>query len=319
MIERKLSGQKPKIRLPKGTVDTQMHMYMPGFPAVEGGPPLPGGTLPGPDEYRRLMDWLGIDRVVITQGNAHQADNANLYASLAEMGDVARGVAVISGETSEAELKRLHEAGVRGARIMDLPGGAVGLDGLPAVDDLAHAMGWCIAVQFDGSHILDHMDLLEGLKSRFIVDHHGKFFSGVTPDSPQVAAVKRLIDRGNCWFKFAACYEFLEVRRPGLRRHRGRRARHGGPCTAANRLGHQLAAQHGQDHRGLSGRRGTGRHGAFLGAGRGGPQAHPCRQPAGTLRLPRGVTSPSVPRLRGTPPWPQRRVSQPIMPRANRP
>ena len=207
MIERKLSGDKPRFHLPKGTVDTQMHMYMPGFPAVEGGPPLPGGALPGSHEYRRVMDWLGIDRVVITQGNAHQADNANLVASLAEMGDVARGVAVISRETSEAELKRLHEAGVRGARIMDLPGGAVGLGGLPAVDDLAHAMGWCIAVQFDGSHILDHMDLLEGLKSRFIVDHHGKFFAGVTPDSPQVAAVKRLIDRGNCWFKFAGCYE----------------------------------------------------------------------------------------------------------------
>ncbi len=40
-----------------------------------------------------------------------------------------------------------------------------------------------------------------------MLDHHGKFFSGVIPESPQVAAAKRLIDKGNCWFKFAGCYE----------------------------------------------------------------------------------------------------------------
>lgn len=32
MIERILTGRPPEPRLPKGTVDTQMHMYLPGFP-----------------------------------------------------------------------------------------------------------------------------------------------------------------------------------------------------------------------------------------------------------------------------------------------
>ncbi|MER0236517.1 amidohydrolase family protein [Fulvimarina sp. MAC8] len=205
-IERIYTGKKPAIRLPKGTVDTQTHMFLPGFPAIDPGPPLPEG-LPSPDDYRRVMDWLGIDRVVVTQGNAHQGDNENLLACLADMGDVARGVAVIDGTTSDMELQRLHDGGVRGARIMDLPGGAVGLEGLEAVDAKAKAMDWVVAVQFDGSHILDHMPRLIAIESRFIIDHHGKFFSGTTPDSAEIAAVKSLIDRGNCWFKFAGCYE----------------------------------------------------------------------------------------------------------------
>ncbi|MBB3454416.1 D-galactarolactone isomerase [Rhizobium sp. BK313] len=207
MLVRTLSGTPPRSVLPKGTVDTQMHMYLPGFPAQPGGPDLPAGSLPTPDQYRQVMGWLGIDRVVITQGNAHQRDNGNLFACLAEMGDIARGVAVIDAETPEAELDRLANAGVVGARIMDLPGGAVGLGTLEAVDARAGARGWMLAVQFDGSHILEHESRLARLKSRWVLDHHGKFFSGVIPESPQVAAVKRLIDKGNCWFKFAGCYE----------------------------------------------------------------------------------------------------------------
>ena len=206
MIERKLTGEKPDIALPKGAIDTQTHMYLTGYPAAEGFPALPEG-LPGPDDYRRVMGWLGIERVVITQGNAHGTDNGNLVACLKEMGPISRGVAVITAETGDAELDRLHDFGVRGARIMDLPGGAVGLDGLEAVDEKAAAMGWMLAVQFDGSHLLDHVDRLSKLKSRYLIDHHGKFFSGTTPDSAEVTALKSLIDGGRCWYKFAGVYE----------------------------------------------------------------------------------------------------------------
>ncbi|RFC61816.1 amidohydrolase [Fulvimarina endophytica] len=205
-IERTYTGQKPSIILPKGAIDTQTHMFLPGFPAVEPGPPVPEG-LPSPDDYRKVMEWLGIDRVVITQGNAHQGNNENLLACLAEMGEAARGVAVIDETTSEAELGRLHDAGIRGARIMDLPGGAVDLSKLQAVDKMAAAMGWALAVQFDGSRILDHMNRLSRIESRYIIDHHGKFFEGIASDGPEIEAVKRLIDRGNCFFKFAGCYE----------------------------------------------------------------------------------------------------------------
>jgi D-galactarolactone isomerase len=62
-------------------------------------------------------------------------------------------------------------------------------------------------VQFDGSHILDHMAALSAIRSNWILDHHGKFLSDGTPDKPRIDAVKRLIDKGNCWFKFAGCTE----------------------------------------------------------------------------------------------------------------
>lgn len=213
MIARTYSGKPPATRLPAGATDTQMHMYLPGYPALAGGPPLPEG-LPGPDDYRQVMAWLGLDRVVITQGNSHQKNNDNLIACVAAMGDCARGVAVIDGATGDEEISRLHAAGIRGARIMDLPGGAVGLSELPAVDAIAASAGWCVAVQFDGSTLVDRMPLLTSLKSKFIFDHHGKFFAESMPGKEEIAALKRLIDRGNCWFKFAGAYESSKLGGP---------------------------------------------------------------------------------------------------------
>ncbi|MEZ5535684.1 MAG: amidohydrolase family protein [Thiolinea sp.] len=206
MLERIYSGPKPDFSLPAGVIDTQLHLYKEGFPAQPGGIPVPVGV-PGLAEYRQVMEWLGIERFVITQGNTYQFDNSCLLDCLQEAGEMARGVAVVTAETSEQELQQLHAAGVRGARIMDLPAGAAGLSYLPEVDKQAHKMDWCVAVQFDGSHLLQHLPLLESLQSRYIIDHHGKFFAGVRPDSPQIDALKRLIDKGNCWFKFAGCYE----------------------------------------------------------------------------------------------------------------
>lgn len=207
MLVRTLSGKAPKTKLPQGAVDTQMHMYLPDYPSLPGGPGLPAGALPDPDQYRELMRWIGIDRVIITQGNAHQRDNSNLIACLDIMGNIARGVGIIDGNTSDAEMARLTKSGIVGARIMDLPGGAVDLSELETVDAKAADHGWMLAVQFDGSNILDHETRLAKLKSRWVLDHHGKFFSGVTPESEEIAAVKRLIDGGNCWFKFAGVYE----------------------------------------------------------------------------------------------------------------
>ncbi len=206
MLTRTLSGEPPKTILPPGAIDTQNHIYLPGFASAPGAVPLPPDP-PSPDDYRRVMAWLGIERVVITQGNAHGRDNGNLLACLAQMGAIARGVGIIDGTTSDAELARLADGGIVGARIMDLAGGAVGLGELEAVDGKAAAMGWCLAVQFDGSNILEHEQRLSSLDSRWILDHHGKFLFGVTPNSPEVDAVKRLIDKGQCWFKFAGCYE----------------------------------------------------------------------------------------------------------------
>ena len=206
-MERRFDGTAPKTELPRGAVDCQMHLYMPGYPAAPGSIGLPPGPLPVWADYQRVMRWLGISRFVITQGNAHLADNANLLACLAETRAVARGVAVIDGTESEAELARLDAGGVIGARIMNLNGGAVGLEALEAIDARCQELGWMMAVQFDGSDIAEHAPRMAKIRSRWVLDHHGKFFKGATPEGPEMAVLKRRLDGGNAWYKIAGCYE----------------------------------------------------------------------------------------------------------------
>lgn len=205
-MERTLSGPPPRLTAPEGTVDTQMHCYLPGYPSAPGALPLPEGET-GPEAYRKVMAWLGIARAVVVQGNAHAADNANLCAALAAFGPLARGVAVIAPATTDAELERLHHAGVRGARIMHLPGGAVGLGALKEVAAMAHAMGWTLNIQFDGGEIETHEAALAAIPGRWVLDHHGKFFEGAAPGDARIAALLRLIDGGRAHFKLAGCYE----------------------------------------------------------------------------------------------------------------
>jgi len=205
-MKRKLTGEKPAINMPEGATDTQNHVYLQGFPSAPGGIDLPLGDA-GPRAYREMMDWLGLDRTVITQANTHMFDNSNLCAALEFFGDRARGVAVITAETSGQELQRLHDAGVRGARIMDFPGGAMPLARVPEIMDIAADMGWVLSVQFDGSRIIEHVALLNSIPGRFIIDHHAKFQSSVDPSDPKIDTILSLMDHGNCWFKLAGCYQ----------------------------------------------------------------------------------------------------------------
>lgn len=213
-LERKLTGRPSQIKLPAGIIDTQNHIYDNRFAGHPDGPAVPQGC-PNTQDYLQMAKWLGIERTVITIGNAHQTDNESLLAVIAELGDMARGVAAITADTSDAEMTRLMDGGIVGARIMDLPGGAVKFDQLLAVDALTAPRGLMIAVQFDGNTLLEKAPDLHKVTSNYVIDHHAKFFKPVDPKGPEVDEIKRLIDKGNCYFKFAACYESSTAGAPG--------------------------------------------------------------------------------------------------------
>ncbi len=195
---------RPATKLPAGAWDCHLHIFPPGYPSDANGPPVPQGAVALGD-YRAVMDRLGIARPIVVQPNAYQANNDALVATLETLGDGARGVAAVVPGTSMAELERLHAAGVRGARIMDLGGGAVPLSQLSDVAAMIKPLGWRLVVQFDGSSIRTYEPLLSAIEGEWVLDHHGKFLSGI--GEGDVDSVRRLMD-GGCVVKFAAPYEW---------------------------------------------------------------------------------------------------------------
>jgi D-galactarolactone isomerase len=202
---RPLDGPPPKLKTPAGATDCHMHIYMEGFSAQPGGPPIT--ELATPADYAVVQKRLGLERVVVTQSNAYQFDNGSTLAALDAFGkDKARAVIVVSPRMSAAELRDLDARGVRGARIMDLAG-AVKIADMKPVERLVREVGWHLMVQFNGCEIDRHLDALQAIETNYIIDHIGKFMPPVPVDDRRVDAILRLIDRGNCWFKIAGANE----------------------------------------------------------------------------------------------------------------
>lgn len=201
-----LTGKPPHIALPKGAVDTHIHIFDSAkYSAQDGGPGIPADALV--EHYESVQKWLGIENVIITQGNGYQFDNGCILEALDHFGEKARAVVAIRPNISDAEIDSMSKRGVVGARIMNILKGAAGLDMLLDVNARVKPFGWNLIVQFDGRKILNYVPLLTQIQGDYVIDHTGKFLEPVAVESSQFKALLKLIDRGNCYVKLAGCYE----------------------------------------------------------------------------------------------------------------
>jgi D-galactarolactone isomerase len=196
-------------RAPEGTVDTHIHIYGPPerYPvAPTSRVPVPpgGGSL---ENYRGLMDRLGIARCVVVQPSAYGADNRCTMAAVAALGDRARGVVVVAPDVSDGELERLTRAGAVGIRFFMLPGGVLPWEALPELAARVHEFGWHVQLQLDGREIEQHLSVLRGLPCDLVIDHTGKFLEPVGTDHPAFRALVSLVESGRVWVKLSAPYE----------------------------------------------------------------------------------------------------------------
>ncbi len=202
----------PKLAAPVGTCDTHMHFYNANFPSA----PTALSTPPDfwLDDYRKVQECLGLQRVVIVQPTTYGRDNSCQLEAMKAFGANARGVMVVDETTPEAELERLTELGVRGARFHMLPGGAVPWDILEEVATRVHEFGWHIQLQLNGRELPDHEDMLFRLPGTLVVDHVGRFTPPVTKGDASFRVLLRLLDTGKCWVKLSAPYESSQTGAP---------------------------------------------------------------------------------------------------------
>ena len=204
---------RPRLEVPAGAIDSQIHVYHAEVPPQPGGPPLPGDFRE--ETYQAVQKRIGFQRVVVVQANAYQYDNAVVLAALKKFGANARGVAVVNETFSDVELDRLTKAGVVGQRIFQMQWGAVGFDRMHAVMARVHPFGWHAIVQLDGREMPKWEDSIRKLPGKFVIDHIGKFLEPVPVESDAFKALLRLVDTGRCWVKLAAAYETSKVGAPG--------------------------------------------------------------------------------------------------------
>ncbi|WP_417421520.1 amidohydrolase family protein [Halomonas sp.] len=211
---RPLEGGAPRLKVPAGATDCHMHLYLPGYTAQPGGPDIK--ELATVENYQVVQRRLSLERVVVTQSNAYQFDNRAVLEGVTQIGQAnARAIVAVRPDATEADIDAFHSQGARGARIMQLPGGAVGMDQLSDVEARIRPLGWHLMVQFNGRMINDYMATLKAIQTDYIIDHIGKFMDPVAADDERVDRIVELLDRGNAWIKICGAYETSLTGGPG--------------------------------------------------------------------------------------------------------
>ena len=107
---------KPGFKPPPGAVDAHCHVFGPGdvFPYAPQRKYTPKDA--PKEKLFALRDYLGFQRNVIVQATCHGQDNRAMVDALKASNDMARGVASVGPGITDAELKVMDEAGVRGVR-----------------------------------------------------------------------------------------------------------------------------------------------------------------------------------------------------------
>ncbi len=212
--------KRPSRLLPALACDSHMHVFDPRFA------PSPHWQRTPPDApvaaYRRLQRRLGTSRAVVVTPSTYGTDNACTLDALDQLGEGARGVAVVDASVSDGELARLAARRVRGLRVNFVSPQSWGTTTPEMLATLAgkvarHAdcAGWHVQVLAHPEQIVALAPVLQSLPVPLVIDHLGRIDPAEGPAAPAYGALRRLLDGGNTWVKLSGAYMRSAVQGPG--------------------------------------------------------------------------------------------------------
>jgi 2-pyrone-4,6-dicarboxylate lactonase len=209
------TNTKPRFAMPQDSCDAHFHVFEPDYPHVPN--PLytfPDATL---NQYLRLTQVLGIERMVLVQPTYYATDNRLLLDVLRAVGSSrCRAVTQIEEDIADVELDRFHDAGVRAIRLDLFARANWPIEDLVAyirrMAARARPRGWHLQFYAPGTIVRDLLPFLGELEDRFVIDHMGYMRAR---DGLTVSDFERLVDvlkTGNCWIKLSGPYRIAKTK-----------------------------------------------------------------------------------------------------------
>ena len=210
--------RKPNITLPKGSIDTHVHIFESHFPLFEGrGYNPPDSTL---EDLIHLHQTLGIDRVVFTQPSVYGVDNSAILKGMNVLNEKipnkARGVCAIKMDASENFLQELHEQGIRGVRLnLDNKGGMpLELKEISKLEDKIKGLGWHLEYLFPGKDIVELEPVLSSASVPISIGHFAYQPATAGINSDGFKTLLKLVKDGNTWIKISGANRVSETDLP---------------------------------------------------------------------------------------------------------
>jgi predicted TIM-barrel fold metal-dependent hydrolase len=207
--------ESPTLKAPANACDCHMHIYDPARFRMVPSPRVPP-TDAAVAQYRLLQRRIGTTRVVVVTPRNYATENQVTVDAIKQFGPGARGVVVLHPTVTEAELKQLHNGGVRGIRfsLNDPRTAVVTLDMVEPLSKRVADLGWHVQFNVEGAQVVEWADLLRRLPSQTVFDHlgHPPLPAGI--DHPSHRVIRGLIDRGRTWVKLSGAYSNSAVGPP---------------------------------------------------------------------------------------------------------
>lgn len=168
----------------------------------------------------------GIGRFVIVQPIPYGRDLSLLTATLLQLGDHAKGVAVADGSTSIEDLARMKETGIRGLRFVEtLLGDGTRIPGTVPLEDLFEHLapkladlGMHAEIWGPLSTILSKWSQIEACRIPIVLDHMGGLDVSLGVEHRDFQLLLDLVSDGKVWIKLAICRrEFGDARFTAVR------------------------------------------------------------------------------------------------------
>jgi predicted TIM-barrel fold metal-dependent hydrolase len=167
------------------------------------------------DDLLALHRRLGVERMVLVQPSPYGTDNSCLLDALGKLGNAGRGVVVIDDDIPDAELRRMHEIGVRGVRVNLETAGevdpAVAQASLQRMAERVAHLGWHVQT-FTNLRIFKALaHSIPQLPVPLVVDHFGHARAEMGVDQPGFAELLAAVESGAVYVKLSAPYRVSKM------------------------------------------------------------------------------------------------------------
>ncbi|MBI3041819.1 MAG: amidohydrolase family protein [Betaproteobacteria bacterium] len=211
--------RKPRLKLPAKACDTHAHVMGPKARYAYS----PARVYTPPDclltDYLRMLDTLGVERAVLVQPSVYGTDNTVMLEAMKAAGGRLRGVAVVAEDISDAELKKLDGAGVRGVRVnivdvKDRKPGTLPMDALGKLARRVAPLGWHMEFLMHADEFPDLDRAFADFPVEIVLGHLGYMNIGEKPEAPGFQALLRLMKSGKAWLKLTGPYRITRAPLP---------------------------------------------------------------------------------------------------------
>lgn len=203
------SPRAPAIAVPPDACDCHFHVFGPAerYPYQHERAYTPPDS--PPPALFALHRALGISRGVVVQASVHGSDNRAILDAVALAPDRLRAVAAVGQAVTDAELRRLHEGGVRGIRVNLVDRGGMPFDSLAELARMSQRirdMGWHVEFLVHVEANDELPGIVRSLAVPAVFGHLGytKAVKGV--DDPGYRRFLGLFSEGRCWVKLTGPY-----------------------------------------------------------------------------------------------------------------